>query len=90
MKTLLALCVAVLVAGCALDLEATKWKKPQTMAQQVTADEYVCAHAAFAIGPGLDLVLGGLLDVLRLALQETRQSDAFDNCMTSKGYAKVD
>jgi len=34
--------------------------------------------------------LGGLLDVLRLAAQEVRQASAFDRCMTSKDYAKVD
>jgi len=90
MKILLVLIVAVLLAGCTLDLGAASWKKRDTFAPQVTADEYACAHDAFRIGPGLDLVLGGLLDVLRLAVHEVRQASAFDRCMTSKDYAKVD
>jgi hypothetical protein len=89
MKITLVPLTALLLAGCTLDLDAANWKKPQTLPQQVTADEYQCAHSAFLIGPGPDLVLGGLVDVLRLALQESRQAGAFDGCMTSQGYAKV-
>lgn len=89
MKTLLVLIMALLAAGCALDIEARAWTKPATMAQQVTADEYGCAHRAFTIGPGPDLVMGGLVDVVRLGVQETRQARAFDGCMASLGYAKV-
>jgi hypothetical protein len=89
MRTVLALCAALLLAGCALDLEAAKWTKPQMMAQQVTASEQECARRAFEIGPGPDLVLGGVFDAVRLAVHETRQARAFDGCMTSRGYARV-
>lgn len=89
MRTVLALVTMLGLTGCALDLEATQWQRPQMMAQQVTAAEYECAHQAFAIGPGPDLVLGGLLDVKRLAVQEWRQSRAFDDCMTALGYTQV-
>jgi hypothetical protein len=90
MKAALALSATLLLTGCTLDLDAAHWAKPQTLPQQVTADEYVCAHRAFLIGPGPDLGLGGLLDVLRLSLQESRQERTFDGCMTSQGYAKVE
>ena len=90
MKTVVALSAALLLTGCTLDLDAAHWAKAQTLPQQVTADEYLCAHRALLIGPGPDLVLGGLLDVLRLALQERRQDSTFDGCMASQGYAKVE
>jgi hypothetical protein len=90
MHTAVALSIALLLAGCTLDLDASHWAKAQTLPQQVTADEYRCAHRAFLIGPGPDLGLGGLLDVLRLAFQESRQESTFDGCMTSQGYAQVD
>jgi hypothetical protein len=56
------------------------------MFQEVSLVEVECARKAFEIGPGPDLILGGLLDVGRLAVQESRQSDAFSSCMTSAGY----
>ena len=90
MKTVVALSAALLLTGCTLDLDAAHWAKARTLPQQVTADEYLCAHRAFLIGPGPDLVLGGLLDVLRLAFQESRQDRTFDGCMASQGYAKVE
>jgi hypothetical protein len=89
MRTVLALAVMLGLAGCTLDLEGTKWQRPQMMAQQITAAEYECAHKAFAVGPGPDLILGGLLDVKRLAVQEWRQSKTFDDCMTALGYTQV-
>lgn len=89
MRATLALATALLLAGCALDLEAAKWQKPQMMAQQVTASEQECARQALAIGPGPDLVLGGLVDLVRLAVLEGRQARGFDGCMTSRGYARV-
>jgi hypothetical protein len=89
MRPILALGAALLLAGCALDLEAAKWKRPQMMVQQVTASEQECARQAFEIGPGPDLVLGGLVDLVRLAVLEGRQAGGFDGCMTSRGYARV-
>ncbi len=89
MRAALVLAAALLLAGCALELDATKFKKSDTMAQQVTAAELGCARQAFLIGPGWDLVLGGLFDVGRLAVQETRQASAFDGCMTAQGYTRV-
>jgi hypothetical protein len=88
MKPLLVLFAAMLAAGCALDLEAAKWQKPQTMSQQVTAVEQDCARQAFQIGPGWDLVLGGMVDVVRLGVQEARQASAFGRCMTAQGFAR--
>jgi hypothetical protein len=89
MRAMLVLVTALFLAGCTLDLEAAKWTKPAMMAQQVTASEIECARQTFEIGPGPDLVVGGLVDVGRLFLLETRQARAFDACMISRGYARV-
>jgi len=80
--------LTLLLAGCTLDLAGTEWQKPGAMVQQVTVVEVECARKAQEIGPGPDLILGGLLDVGRLALQESRQSAAFNSCMTSAGYQR--
>ena len=89
MRRVLVVTTAVLLAGCALDLSGTAWKKPDAMFQQVTADEMACARQTYDIGYGLDLVLGGLLDILRLAVEETRVQLAFSSCMARAGYARA-
>ncbi len=78
----------LLLTGCTLDLRGTEWKKPGAMFQDVSLVEVECARKAFEIGPGPDLILGGLLDVGRIAVQESRQANAFSDCMTGAGYQR--
>ena len=82
------LAAGLLLTGCTLDLRGTEWQKPGAMFQDVSLTEVECARKAFEIGPGPDLILGGVLDVGRIAVQESRQSNAFDNCMKSAGYQR--
>lgn len=89
MRRAIVVVAAALLAGCAIDVGGTEWKKPDTMFQQVTAMEIECARKAFEIGPGRDLVLGGLFDVARTALLEAGQTGAFGDCMTAEGYSRV-
>jgi hypothetical protein len=89
MRLAIVVVAAALLAGCALSLGGTEWKKSDAMFQQVTGDEIECARTALGIGPGLDLVLGGLFDVVRTAVLEARQAGAFSACMTTRGYARV-
>jgi len=78
----------LLLTGCTLDLRGTEWKKPGALFQDVSLVEVECARKAFEIGPGPDLILGGLLDVGRIAVQESRQANAFSDCMTGAGYQR--
>jgi hypothetical protein len=78
----------LLLTGCTLDLRGNEWRKPDVMFQDASLAEVECARKAFEIGPGPDLILGGLLDVGRIAVQESRQANAFDDCMTSAGYQR--
>ena len=65
MRIPIALVAALLLTGCGpLDLRGTEWKKAGTMFQEVSLVEVECARKSFEIGPGPDLVLGGLLDVV--------------------------
>jgi hypothetical protein len=89
MRRVRVVAIALVLAGCALDLSGSAWKKPGAMFQQVTADEMECARQTYEIGTGPDLVLGGLLDVLRLAVEESRHARTFQRCMASKGYARA-
>jgi hypothetical protein len=78
----------LLLTGCTLDLRGNEWQKAGARNPDVSLAEVQCARKAFEIGPGPDLVLGGLLDVGRIAVQESRQANAFDDCMTSAGYQR--
>jgi hypothetical protein len=89
MRALALLAVAMLLTGCVLDLRGTEWKKPGAMFQEVSLVETECARSAFEIGTGPDLILGGLLDVGRIAVQELRQSGAFSDCMKQAGYERA-
>ena len=88
MRALALLAVAMLLSGCVLDLRGTEWKKPGAMFPEVSLVETECARNAFLIGPGPDLILGGLLVVGRLAVQESRQASAFSDCMKQAGYER--
>jgi hypothetical protein len=88
MRVLMVLAAAVLLTGCVLDLRGTEWKKPGAMFQEVSEVEVECARKAFEVGPGLDLIVGGLLDVGRIAVHESRQANAFSACMTAAGYQR--
>ena len=89
MRALALLAVAMLLTGCVLDLRGTEWKKPGAMFQEVSLVETECARSAFEIGTGPDLILGGLLDMGRIAVQESRQSGAFSDCMKQAGYERA-
>jgi hypothetical protein len=78
----------LLLTGCTLDLRGNEWRKPDARNPDVSLAEVQCARKAFEIGPGPDLILGGLLDVGRVAVQESRQANAFDDCMTSAGFQR--
>ena len=89
MRVHMAVMAAVLLlTGCTLDLRGTEWNKPGVMFQEVSLVETECARRAFEIGPGPDLILGGLLDVGRIAVQESRQANVFSDCMRSAGYQR--
>jgi len=83
--------VVLALAGCAphFDLGGGDWAKPGAQVQQTTLDETECARLASRAYGTPDLILGGLLDVGRIAVQESRQQAAFDGCMTSAGYQRA-
>ncbi|MGH7326157.1 MAG: hypothetical protein ACREJ9_16140 [Candidatus Rokuibacteriota bacterium] len=78
----------VLLTGCtaAFDVTGREWTRPAVTSQQVTLDQTECARAAYEAGRTPDLVLGGLLDVGRLAIQNGAQASTYRGCMTDRGY----
>ena len=78
----------VVVAGCAphFDIGGGEWARPDAAIQQTTLDEMECARTASRAYGTPDLVVGGLVDVVRVKIEDGQMSGAFGECMRSKGY----
>ena len=78
----------LLFAGCAphFDIGGGEWAKPGAQVQQTTLDEMDCARTASRAYWTPDLIVGGLVDVVRVKIEDAQMSSAFSGCMRSKGY----
>ena len=76
------------LTGCTVkyDLQGTDWKKSNTMLPQTTQDEMDCVRAAREDGWTPDLVLGGLLDVVRWNVGDRMRLSSYKRCMVARGY----
>jgi hypothetical protein len=86
----LVLLAAVIVAGCAsqFDVAGVEWGKPGATINQVTLDELECARDAADVGQTYDAIVGGVVDVVRVIIEERARTASFNDCMTSRGYTK--
>ena len=78
----------LMLAGCAphFDIGGGEWAKAGAPVQQTTLDEMDCARTATHAYWTPDLILGGLLDVVRVKIEDAQMTSAFDSCMRGKGY----
>jgi len=84
-----ALVAAVCVlAGCApmFDVGGGEWAKSGSGVQQTTLDEMECARTASRAYWTPESFVGGLADVVRVKVENTQMTSAFNRCMESKGY----
>jgi hypothetical protein len=88
MRPAILLLVLGALAGCSVkyDLTGADWTKPGALIQQVTYDEMECVREAREAGFTPDLIVGGLVDVARYAVEERQRSGAYHGCMQAKGY----
>lgn len=86
-----ALIALVVLAGCAVhpDIGGTEWTRPGAMLQDVTLDEVDCARRAHDAADTPDLVVGGLVDLVRFAIEDGQRRTDFDRCMVDRGYQRV-
>lgn len=97
MRGVIGLTAAVaLLAGCAVkrDVASTAWTRPNTMYQEITADQIACERRALdqptspeygVMGVGV----GGVVDLGRFVVRERRADATFSRCMADLGYAPV-
>jgi hypothetical protein len=88
MRWLALMFALVLFGGCtaAFDVAGRDWTRDNTSYPQITLDQTECARQAYEAGDTPDLLLGGLLDVIRLGIENGAQADSYRDCMTSLGY----
>jgi hypothetical protein len=80
--------LAAVLAGCAVhpDIGGTQWVRPGITIQEITLDEVDCARRSDDAGATPDLFVGGLVDVVRLAIEDGQRRTAFRRCMADRGY----
>jgi hypothetical protein len=88
MRLVTALLVLGTLTGCTVkyDLSGADWTKSGALIQEVTYDQMECVRAARDAGWTPDLVVGGLVDVGRIVVEERQRSGEFRRCMLAKGY----
>jgi len=79
---------AVTLNGCtaALDLSGREWGKADADIRQVTLDEIECVRVVSDAGRTPDLLIGGVVDVVRFTVRERVRSSTYDACMRTRGY----
>jgi hypothetical protein len=84
---LLAVLLALLT-GCTTiyDLSGSDWTKPDTIIQQTTQDEMECVREAREAGWTPDLIVGGVVDAVRIGIEESQRRSAYQRCMLARGY----
>ena len=77
-----------LLAGCvsAFDVTGREWAKPEASVAQATLDQTQCARLGYRTGRTPDLLLGGVLDVGRLAVERGAQARDYADCLTRREY----
>ena len=79
---------AALLGGCAphFDIRGAEWTKPDAQLQQVTQDEMECARVASRSYWTPETFVGGVADAVRAKVDDAQMTDAFAECMESRGY----
>jgi hypothetical protein len=85
-----ALALGVLVAtGCTTYLgRPEQWKRPAVSMQQLTFDDYRCDEASAAARVTPDLFVGGIVDGVRVWVDQLFVRNAYVACMNRRGYTR--
>ena len=88
MRPTLALLAILLLGGCytKYDLSGADWSKRETIIQQTTLDEMECVRGAREAGSTVDVEIGGLVDLSRIAIEEGQRNSNYKDCMAARGY----
>jgi hypothetical protein len=88
-RTLVA-AVALFAAGCTTwDLDDV-WSKPNASTLLISRDDWDCRHEVDESAPRTpDLIVGGVVDVGRVVVEERFRDATYAKCMTARGYTRT-
>lgn len=90
MKAALALAAVVALSGCITTTvhDPSHWAKPAATVQQVTFDDMECERQSRDIPGTPDLIVGGIVDIPRIHIENNQREDIYTRCMKDRGYEK--
>ncbi|MBI4638612.1 MAG: hypothetical protein HY727_19920 [Candidatus Rokubacteria bacterium] len=90
MARVIVVALLALLAACSTGyVSRATWTRPGVTMQQLTLDETECARKAADAPNTPDAVVGGVADVVRIVVEETRRDRIYTDCMTARGYART-
>jgi hypothetical protein len=79
----------LLVAACTTWDLSHVWSKQGASGQQVSRDDWECRRIEYETAPRTpNLIVGGLVDAVRVEIDEMMRVATYSDCMRSRGYAR--
>lgn len=88
MKTVLTLAALVALSGCTTVHDPGEWSKSAASVQQITFDDMECERQSRDIPGTPDLIVGGVVDIPRIAIENGQREHIYTRCMHERGYEK--
>ena len=88
MKAALVLAGVIAFSGCTTIHAPSDWTKPAATTQQVTFDDMECERQSREIPGTPDLIVGGIVDIPRLIIENGQRESIYTHCMKERGYEK--
>ncbi len=88
-RTLVLVTSLALTACTTFDLDDV-WSKSGATTQVATRDDWECRREAYEkIYPSPDMYVGGVMDAVRVVLDDARSDKTYAECMKGRGYSKT-
>jgi hypothetical protein len=88
MNAALALAAVVALSACTTVHDPSNWTKPAVTMQEVTFDDMECERQSREIPGTPDLIVGGIVDIPRIAIEHAQREHIYTRCMKDRGYEK--
>jgi hypothetical protein len=88
MKAPVVLAALVALTGCTTIHDPSDWTRPAATVQQITYDDMECERQSRDIPGTPDLIVGGVVDVPRIAIENGQREHIYTRCMNDRGYEK--
>ena len=88
MKASVVLAALIALTGCTTIHDPSDWTKPAATVQQITYDDMECERESRGIPGTPDLIVGGIVDISRIVIENGQREHIYKRCMKGRGYEK--